>query len=128
MKKILKQLTILALFIIICTSSTIAQTYEDAIKNQKPFIMYFFANTCPACTQFSPQFYSIASTYSKNITFLNVDANTNPALRVEYNINSVPTVLLVNPKNNKKVKIPHQAFNTKQGFLYSLENCLLKIK
>lgn len=128
MKKLQQILTFIALFCLLSISCAFAETYEDAVQKQKPFIMYFFATTCPACTQFSPSFQKIASTYSNHITFLNVDANLNSRLLNQYQIRSVPTVLLVNPKNNKRSNISTDAFNTKQGFLFNLESSLLKVK
>lgn len=112
----------------IFTGTVNAQTYQQAVESQKPFMMCVFSYSCPGCTQFAPYYAARKNDLDGKMMFVNAEFEKSIPIVQEYKINSVPTVYLVNPKNGKKVLMNKDIFTTKNGFLYGLKRNLLKVK
>lgn len=121
-------LLIFGFLTILFTGTVSAQSYQDAVKNQKPFLMCVFSYSCPACIEFAPYFAARKNDLEGKMMFVNAEFEKSIPIVQEYNINSVPTIYLVNPKNSKKVLMNREIFSTKNGFLYGIKTNLLKVK
>lgn len=67
--------------------------------NDKPIILDFYTEQCPACIKMMPVFESVAQEYAGKALFSKIDANEASDLAEEYNITTVPTILVFKGKS-----------------------------
>ena len=77
------------------------QAFEKAIKTDKLALIDFFASWCMPCKMLSPILESLQSKYEGKISFAKLDIDKEEDIAREYDIYSVPTLLLF--KNGKIV-------------------------
>lgn len=84
-------------------SEPVYVSWDKAVKIQKPIAIEFYATWCGYCKKFAPTLDNLNKKYSNLYTFVKVDAEspTNTALVEQFNINSYPSLYLVDYKNNK---------------------------
>jgi len=99
-------------------------TYEDAISANKPVIVYFYSDFCGACTTTAPIFADIRSEYQDKASFVMLNPDTHGYLFREYNVNSYPTVYIINPDSKYREKIPYREITTNDSFKAYLEKNL----
>jgi thioredoxin 1 len=80
---------------------TSGMTYEQAMALNKPVVLEFYADWCGACKRFAPIFDSIKQDCSYKFTFVKVNVDQNKALSQQYNVTSLPSVFIVNPKTGE---------------------------
>jgi thioredoxin 2 len=87
--------------------------FKAIINGKKPVVVDFWAPWCGPCKNFAPVFESMAIQKSSKVTFLKVNTEAEQALGAEFNIRSIPTLMLF--KNGKVVEqlsgaLPQQQF------------------
>lgn len=65
--------------------------------NGKPQILDFNATWCGPCKRFAPNFDMIAEQYRDRAAFFSIDVDENPELAAQYNIESIPTIVYIQP-------------------------------
>ena len=79
------------------------EQFENIIRDKEYVAVKFHAPWCPACVAIGPMFKEITDMEEfSQITFLEVNIDTNYDLSKEYKIRSIPALLFF--KNNKKIK------------------------
>ena len=65
--------------------------------NGKLIVLDFNASWCGPCRQFAPNFESVADKYRGQASFYSIDVDQNPRLAAQFNIQSIPTVVYIQP-------------------------------
>jgi len=74
----------------------VTKDFEDKVlKIKKPIMVKFTTKTCNPCKIFAPTYEELAKE-NKHIKFYQIDAEEEHTLAVEYDLRSVPTVMLFN--------------------------------
>lgn len=84
-----------------------------AMNQTKPILVEFYADWCGACVSYTPRIASAANKLRDKVQFIMVNADKNKSLRYQYNINLFPSLLLINPKTKKWVKVNLYSYNGK---------------
>jgi thioredoxin 1 len=70
-----------------------AATVNDA--GEKPVLVDFYLNSCPPCRALMPQLYTLAGARADSLLIVKVNAGKLRALAEEYNVQGVPTLVLL---------------------------------
>jgi len=73
------------------TDATFAQ---DVLQSDKPVIVDFWADWCTPCKVIAPVLEEIAETNSDKVTVAKLDIDANPQIAAQYQIMSIPTMLV----------------------------------
>ncbi|MFE2752391.1 thioredoxin [Actinosynnema sp. NPDC059335] len=77
------------------TVVTSAQTFtDDVLASDKPVLVDFWATWCGPCKMVAPVLEEIAAEHSEKITVAKLDIDANPSIARDYQIMSVPTMIL----------------------------------
>lgn len=77
------------------------ETFEaEALKSSVPVLVKFWASWCGPCTSFAPTFEAVSQEVP-DCVFGSINVNEQEALAMEYEVNMIPTVILL--KNGKIV-------------------------
>lgn len=74
-------------------------SYKEAMKSKKPFVVLFYADWCPHCMAFMPNFESLSKRYASkyNFVMLDAEAKKNADIVKDYAIGGYPTVFIADP-------------------------------
>ncbi|HSL06670.1 MAG TPA: thioredoxin [Pseudonocardiaceae bacterium] len=75
---------------------------DDVLGSDKPVLVDFWATWCGPCKMVAPVLEEIASENLEKITIAKMDVDANPSTPREYQIMSIPTMILFS--NGKPVK------------------------
>jgi thioredoxin 1 len=75
---------------------------DDVLGSDKPVLVDFWATWCGPCKQVAPVLEEIASEHIEKITIAKMDVDANPRIARDYQIMSIPTMILFS--NGKPVK------------------------
>ena len=78
-----------------------AQQFENEAKNSAIAVVDFSATWCGPCKMLAPVLEKVSAKFDGKVDFYNVDVDDAPELAGEYNVNSVPCLILM--KNGKLV-------------------------
>ncbi|MBR4236506.1 MAG: thioredoxin [Clostridia bacterium] len=78
-----------------------AQQFETEAKNSAVAVVDFSATWCGPCKMLAPVLEKVSAQFDGKVDFYNVDVDDAPELAGEYNVNSVPCLILM--KNGKLV-------------------------
>ncbi len=75
---------------------------DDVLGSDKPVLVDFWATWCGPCKQVAPVLEEIASENESKITIAKMDIDANPSTPRDYQVMSIPTMILFS--NGKPVK------------------------
>ena len=75
---------------------------DDVLTSDKPVLVDFWATWCGPCRMVAPVLEEIAAEHSEKLTVAKLDIDANPGVARDYQILSVPTLLVF--KGGKPVK------------------------
>ena len=67
---------------------------DDVLGSDKPVLVDFWASWCGPCKQVAPVLEEIASENGDKLTIAKMDIDTNPSTPRDYQIMSIPTMIL----------------------------------
>ncbi|MEV4124740.1 thioredoxin [Nocardia sp. NPDC049707] len=73
---------------------TDASFAEDVLLSAKPVLVDFWADWCGPCKMVAPVLEEIAGTHADKLTVAKVDVDANPGVARDYQILSLPTMML----------------------------------
>lgn len=94
------------------------EEFKEILKSNQLVLVDFYASWCAPCKMLSPIIEEIAVEYKDKVVVCKIDIDENEELANEYNIMSVPTVIIF--KNNENVE-EIIGLNNKSKYTRSLE-------
>ncbi|MDD3303620.1 MAG: thioredoxin [Clostridia bacterium] len=94
------------------------EEFNEIIKNNSLVLVDFYASWCMPCKMLAPVIEEIAEEYDGKVVVCKVDIDENEELANEYNIMSVPTVVIFKKSENIEEII---GLNDKSKYTRSLE-------
>jgi len=87
-------------------------SWDAAQKINKPIAVNFYVDWCHYCKALAPVLYKVRQEYSSKYSFvyINCDAPENQALVKKFNIDSYPSLFLVDNKKHKKLQLDNAIF------------------
>ncbi|MQA08482.1 MAG: thioredoxin [Pseudonocardiaceae bacterium] len=73
---------------------TEASFKDEVLSNDKPVLVDFWATWCGPCKMVAPVLEEIASEHAEKITIAKLDIDENPGVARDYQVMSVPTLIL----------------------------------
>ena len=73
---------------------TDASFADDVLLSEKPVLVDFWADWCGPCKMVAPVLEEIAAEHAEKITVEKLDIDANPGIARDYQIMSVPTLIL----------------------------------
>jgi thioredoxin 1 len=67
---------------------------EDVLQSDKPVLVDFWATWCGPCRMVAPVLEEIAAEHAEKITIAKLDIDANPGIARDYQIMSVPTMIV----------------------------------
>lgn len=72
------------------------QNFEEEVLNHKATVLVdFFTKTCPPCKMMAPVLDQLAEELSDKVKIVKIDASENQSLVEKFQVNSVPTFILM---------------------------------
>src|SRR6185295_12715447 len=75
------------------------ETFNDIIQGDKPVLIDFFAEWCGPCKLMKPILTELRQRMGDKIRILKVDVDKSPVVSSAFDIQSVPTLMLIQNKN-----------------------------
>ena len=85
-------------------------SYNEAIKENKPFIIFFYTDWCSYCVKFAPKYKILTETYSDKYNFVKINADNNEKLMYEYAVGSIPSLYIIDPSINNRIFISNTLY------------------
>ncbi|HWM01553.1 MAG TPA: thioredoxin [Actinophytocola sp.] len=67
---------------------------EDVLNSDKPVLVDFWATWCGPCRMVAPVLEEIAGEHADKITIAKLDVDANPTIARDYQVLSIPTLIL----------------------------------
>src|ERR1051325_10759685 len=75
------------------------ETFGEIIGGNKPILIDFSAEWCGPCKMMKPILQKLRQRMGEKIRILKIDIDQSPAVSEAYNIQSVPTLMLIQNRN-----------------------------
>jgi len=75
------------------------ETFNDIIKGDKPVLIDFFAEWCGPCKLMKPILSELRQRMGDKIRILKIDVDKSPVVSSAFQIQSVPTLMVIHNKN-----------------------------
>jgi thioredoxin 1 len=69
--------------------------FDEIVKSTKPMVVDFYSLTCPPCQVMGGLLNELGPAYAGQIEFFKMNVDRNPRAAATFQIQSVPTVLLI---------------------------------
>jgi thioredoxin len=84
-------------------SENLPSSFNDLVAtHDKPILVDFWAAWCAPCRTLSPVIAELASAWKGRVTVIKINTEEKPDIARQFNINSIPTIILF--KGGKEVK------------------------
>lgn len=70
------------------------ESFKDLINSEKPVLIDFFATWCGPCKMMHPVLEEIAKMVGDSARVVKIDIDKNEQLAMNYNVRSVPTLMI----------------------------------
>lgn len=111
----MKNLIITLLIFIVTSQTALAGTLtcEQALKKDKPVVVMYSADYCFYCKRFKPIFFHLSDNMSDkyNFAYYDVTKKNKPSSCDNVDLDGIPTLYIINPKNNKKYLISEKYYS-----------------
>ncbi|MBR1424953.1 thioredoxin fold domain-containing protein [bacterium] len=100
--------------------------YNEAMKQDKPVFVLFYADWCRYCIGFMPTFQSLSKIYEDeyNFTKVNIEDEKYQKTVKEAGLTGFPTVYLMDPKYDNKVLLSNSLFSDMKSLRRELDRFL----
>lgn len=68
--------------------------FQSFINGSKPVVVDFFAEWCGPCKMMGPVLHELKTKVGDSATILKMDIDKNPSYAEQYNVQSVPTLMI----------------------------------
>jgi thioredoxin 1 len=96
--------------IIDCTEST----FKETLQSNTPVLADFWAAWCGPCKMLAPILIQVSDHYDEKLKVVKIDIDANPNVAAEYNVRSIPTLILF---LNRKVVAIKTGVQTKEQLI-----------
>lgn len=79
--------------------------YQELIGNGTPAILDFWATWCPHCKRIAPSYDKVADDYEGKLIVGKVDTDEDPAIAQKYDVEYLPTFVLLDGEGNVVDKV-----------------------
>lgn len=69
-------------------------TFSEIINKDKPVLVDFFATWCGPCQTLAPILKQVKDDLGEGVSVIKIDIDKNPAVAAQFQVRSVPTMLL----------------------------------
>jgi thioredoxin 1 len=69
-------------------------TFKEMIQSDKPVLVDFFATWCGPCKMIAPVLKDVKKEIGDAISIIKIDVDKNPRAAGEFQVNSIPTLIL----------------------------------
>ncbi len=96
-----------------------ADFQEQVLQSPIPVLVDFWATWCGPCQAIAPTLEEIADDYEGKIKVVKIDIDQNPDTAAQYNVRSIPTLLIFKNGNVEASKIGLQSKSQLAAFIDS---------
>ena len=96
-----------------------ADFQQEVLQSSIPVLVDFWATWCGPCQALAPTLDEIANDYQGKIKVVKIDIDQNPESAAQYNVRSIPTLLIFKNGNVEASKIGLQSKSQLAAFIDS---------
>ena len=96
-----------------------ADFQQEVLQSSIPVLVDFWATWCGPCQALAPTLDEIADDYQVKIKVVKIDIDQNPESAAQYNVRSIPTLLIFKNGNVEDSKIGLQSKSQLAAFIDS---------
>lgn len=97
-----------------------AEFQQQVLQSPIPVLVDFWATWCGPCQALAPTLEEIADDYDGKIKVVKIDIDQNPDTAAQYNVRSIPTLLIFKNGNVEATKIGLQSKSQLAAFIDSI--------
>jgi thiol-disulfide isomerase/thioredoxin len=101
--------------------STSKESFQAALKQDKPVVVKFFSEWCSTCHYVAPIYAKTKSNYSNKASFFEIDVDKYPDLSDEFEVMYIPTIYVIDPETNKMVYVETSFLSSPEAFEKKLD-------
>ena len=78
---------------------------KKTTRKSKKSLYYFYMDNCSYCKKFNPTWVKLVKEFKSKVTMKKINGPTNEKLMETYNVTSFPTIILIDGKGSKGMKV-----------------------